>query len=171
MKYASAFVCLAILFVLFGCTNDISKGFGSFNSFFSLSDIAYMSVEALNDEVTDFEGYVIMYAAFYDSQGRLIEAKNVNLPVEVSIFTSKYANDNKTRIPDRLLYNGNYTLTNLQASNNLIANQHSILIPRSSLGPIYDSDYWYGIASVTVYLSNNKTIQDNAYLVKLKKKP
>lgn len=160
------FVMAVALLLSFGCTAP-----GGFNPFFSVNDIKYFSTEALSDDGTDFEGNVILYTAFYDKEGRLIEANPVSLPAEVSIFTSKYASDNKTRIPDRLLYNGNYTLHNLQAANNLIANKENIVIPRSSLGPIYDTDYWYGVAVVKVHLSNNQTIEDNAYLVKLKKEP
>ncbi len=134
-----------------------------------VSDIQDMTIESLNDKWTDHEGNVIIYVKFYDSQGNQINDNGlISIPVEVSVFTSKYDVDGVTRIPDRLLYNANHTIKNLEKANNLVANEGHILVPRSQLGEIYEDDLRYGVATVTAHLPYNKTLEDIAYLVRLK---
>lgn len=153
------FVLPVIFLLLFGCIGGL---FGP-----DWDKVSAVKVEALNDAGTDFEGNVIIYMRFEGDEDPT-NYPSATLPVEVYIYTSKYAEDGLTRIPDRLLYSGEYTITNLEKAGYLTANEDHILIPRDELGPIYEDDLNYGIATVVAHLPNGVDLEDNAYSVKLK---
>jgi len=149
-------------------TGAVSNGVKS--TTFNWNDVTQFNTEALPTKGTAYASYIELYLRFYLSGN---SSSNIpataHLPVEVSIYTSKANGTNSAqRIPDRLLYTGNFTITDLAKASSLAHNDKHILVPRGGLGSIKDTDMKYGVAVVKVTLPNKKVLTDNAYLVKLK---
>jgi hypothetical protein len=160
MRKVLVLFLVGIFLLVFGC---ISIGP-------DLNKISSFNVESISDLGTEgIEGNLVFYLRFYTEDGSpLVSEGSANLPAKITVYTSKYAEDGKTRIPDRLLYSGEHIIKNLQRVGNLNPNEDHLLVPRSQLGPILDGDLTYGVAVVEITLPDGKVLTDNAYLVKLK---
>lgn len=139
------------------------------STMFDWSSMSRLEVEAVDDYGTQYEGNIILYMYFKDNNGNEVCPKSWlnQFKSRIEIYTSVYDKDGK-RIPDRLLYNKTQVIKGSPYLCDLNAREGHILIPRNQLGKIYKNDSRYGIAKVTIIFKNGKTLEDYAYLVRLK---